>query len=122
MSVLTKSMKGLDYKLKIILNKADTFKSIKDFSRAYGTLCWNLSKVMPVKDLPIIYTMRLPVGEIGRPEGSASPGQLSDSHTFLQGAGIDELDATREEIVLECVKAPQRRVDNEITRLGPIVI
>ena len=36
---------GMDHKLHIILNKADQFKRIHDFARAYGSLCWNLSKV-----------------------------------------------------------------------------
>ena len=60
--VLTNSLHGLDYKLHIILNKADQFKQISDYARAYGSLCWNLSKVIPRKDLPCIHTMCLPVG------------------------------------------------------------
>jgi len=51
---------GLDHKLHIILNKADQFRKIHDFARAYGSLCWNLSKVIQRKDLPRIYTMCLP--------------------------------------------------------------
>ena len=45
----------------IILNKADQFEKIHDFARAYGTLCWNLSKVNPRKDLPRIHTKCVPV-------------------------------------------------------------
>ena len=44
----------------IILNKADQFTKMHDFARAYGTLGWNLSKVIQRKDLPPIYTMCLP--------------------------------------------------------------
>jgi hypothetical protein len=51
---------GYDHKLFIILNKADQFCRIHDFARAYGSLCWNLSKVISRKDLPRIYTMCLP--------------------------------------------------------------
>ena len=61
LSILTNSLKGMDYKLHIILNKADQFRKIHDFARAYGSLCWNLSKVIPRKDLPQIYTMCLPI-------------------------------------------------------------
>ncbi len=60
LSILTTSLVGLDHKLFIILNKADQFRKIHDFARAYGSLCWNLSKVIPRKDLPRIYTMCLP--------------------------------------------------------------
>jgi GTPase SAR1 family protein len=60
LSILTNSLVGLDHKLFIILNKADQFYKIHDFARAYGSLCWNLSKVISRKDLPRIYTMCLP--------------------------------------------------------------
>lgn len=57
LSVLLQSLGGMDHKLLIILNKADQFKRIHDFARAYGNLTWNLSKVIPRKDMPRIYTM-----------------------------------------------------------------
>jgi hypothetical protein len=46
LSILTNALTGLDHKLHIILNKADQFTKIHDFARAYGSLCWNLSKVL----------------------------------------------------------------------------
>lgn len=52
MDVLLNCLSGLDHKLLIVLNKADQFYKIHDFARAYGSLCWNLSKVIPRKDLP----------------------------------------------------------------------
>lgn len=61
LSILTNSLSGLDHKLHIVLNKADQFQKIHDFARAYGSLCWNLSKVIIRKDLPRIHTMCLPV-------------------------------------------------------------
>eukprot|EP01041_Mallomonas_annulata_P013702 gene13702-29131_t len=60
LSILTHSLIGMEHKLHIILNKSDQFRKIHDFARAYGSLCWNLSKVIPRKDLPRIYTMSLP--------------------------------------------------------------
>jgi len=32
--------------------QVDQFSKMHDFARAYGSLCWNLSKVIPRKDLP----------------------------------------------------------------------
>ena len=49
---LTKSLAGLDHKLHIVFNKVDQFDKVQDFARAYGALCWNLSKVIHRKDLP----------------------------------------------------------------------
>ena len=40
LSILTNSLSGFDHKLLIILNKADQFRKIHDFARAYGSLCW----------------------------------------------------------------------------------
>jgi hypothetical protein len=81
---------GLDHKLHIILNKADQFRKIHDFARAYGSLCWNLSKVIPRKDLPQIHTMCLPV------KGSSSsltPTPGGGRATFL-GINLGRLAAT----------------------------
>ena len=80
LTVLLHALSGMDHKLLIILNKADQFERIHDFARAYGSLCWNLSKVIPRKDLPRIYTMCLPVAGSGadNDETPASP-SLTDS-------------------------------------------
>lgn len=53
-------MKKVDYKISIVLNKSDTFKTANDLARTYGTLCWNLSKLISFKDMPMIYTTYLP--------------------------------------------------------------
>jgi len=72
LSILTNSLVGFDHKLLIILNKADQFHRIHDFARAYGSLCWNLSKVIPRKDLPRIHTMCLPSHAIAQPVSSTA--------------------------------------------------
>jgi len=59
-SVLSRCMTGLEFKLRVLLNKSDTFDSTYDFARAYGTLCWNLARVLRTKDLPTIYTTYTP--------------------------------------------------------------
>ncbi len=112
LSILTNSLMGLDHKLHIILNKADQFRKIHDFARAYGSLCWNLSKVIQRKDLPRIYTMSLPTTFQAR-----ASGDQSEEHQSL-GQGLVDLETTREEVVAEVLNAPNRRVDNEITRLA----
>ncbi|MBP5320007.1 MAG: hypothetical protein J6334_03385 [Kiritimatiellae bacterium] len=55
-SVFSKCLQGMEFKLRVLLNKCDTFTSLYDFARAYGTLCWNLARVLHTKDLPKIYT------------------------------------------------------------------
>uniref|UniRef100_A0A7S2UGA6 Dynamin N-terminal domain-containing protein n=1 Tax=Attheya septentrionalis TaxID=420275 RepID=A0A7S2UGA6_9STRA len=108
LSILLHSLGGMDHKLLIVLNKADQFEKIHDFARAYGSLCWNLSKVIPRKDLPRIYTMCLPVkgGDTAQKE-------------IMQG--LADLHQTRDDVVAEVMKAPKRRIDNVITHLNDSV-
>lgn len=106
LNVLLNSLGGMDHKLLIVLNKADEFKKIHDFARAYGSLCWNLSKVIPRKDLPRIFTMCLPVKNTDGHEATAV------------GAALADLEQTRDDVVAEVMKAPKRRVDNMITHLN----
>jgi ribosome biogenesis GTPase A len=60
LSVLTQSLAGQEHKFLIVFNKVDVFDKVVDFARAYATLCWNLSKVIPLKDIPQIYTTFTP--------------------------------------------------------------
>jgi len=116
LSVLTNSLAGMDHKLHIILNKVDQFEKIHDFARAYGSLCWNLSKVIPRKDIPRIYTMCTPISE----KQGKRPDYLPDKMN-LKGkawaASLADLEATRLEVEHQVSMAPERRVDNMITQL-----
>jgi hypothetical protein len=98
--VFTSALLDIDHKLLIILNKMDQFRTLRDFARAYGALCWNLSKIIPRKDLPMIYNTYVPVE--GAPK-SALP--------------LSDFAAAREEVVHEIRRAPARRIDNVLTRL-----
>ncbi len=100
LSVLTQSLSGLEHKLLIIFNKVDRFGSMRDYARAYGALCWNLSKAIPRKDLPHIYNTYLPTEEAA---GSGIP--------------LDDFDKQRDEVRAEVMRAPQRKVDNVVSRL-----
>lgn len=101
MSVLLNSLSGMDHKLLIVLNKADQFHKIHDFARAYGSLCWNLSKVIPRKDLPPIFTMSLP----------------NEQNETTLAASLSDLEHTRDDVVEQVMQAPKRRIDNVITNL-----
>ena len=104
-SIFTSELVGLDHKLLIVLNKVDLFDNIRDFARTYGTLCWNLSKTIPTKDTPRIYTTYLP-GFATRPlEENAKPIPLED------------FDISRDEVVSEIMRAPARRADNLVSGL-----
>jgi hypothetical protein len=119
LSILTNSLVGLDHKLHIILNKADQFKNIHDFARSYGSLCWNLSKVIQRKDLPRIYTMCLPK-TYHTSDGGILPAS-DEGVSSSMAKGIEDLEDTREEVAKEVFAAPKRRIDNEITRLNDSV-
>lgn len=112
LNILLHSLGGMDHKLLIVLNKADQFKKIHDFARAYGSLCWNLSKVIPRKDLPRIFTMCLPVasGADGEPKSATTTEALDQR-------ALADLHQTRDDVLAEVMKAPKRRIDNVITNL-----
>lgn len=95
------------------MNKVDMFERSADFARSYGALCWNLSKVIPRKDLPRIYTTYTPLDT-----PYTSPGEKSIQVVQrFQGGGPSrsDLDAVRNEVMNEINNAPFRRVDNMIT-------
>ena len=54
--VFSTCLRGSEFKLRVLLNKCDAFTGMYDFARAYGTLCWNLARVLQTKDLPKILT------------------------------------------------------------------
>ncbi len=56
-SVFSKCLAGVEFKLKVLLNKCDAFSSLYDFARTYGTVCWNLARVLHTKDLPQLWTV-----------------------------------------------------------------
>mmetsp|Transcript_6682 Transcript_6682/g.14451 ORF Transcript_6682/g.14451 Transcript_6682/m.14451 type:complete len:322 (+) Transcript_6682:43-1008(+) len=114
LSILLHSLGGMDHKLLIVLNKADQFKKIHDFARAYGSLCWNLSKVIPRKDLPRIFTMCLPESDRLSTKGDKS---TTSDEAALDQRALADLHQTRNDVLAEVMKAPQRRIDNVITHL-----
>ena len=117
LSILLHSLGGMDHKLLIVLNKADQFKKIHDFARAYGSLCWNLSKVIPRKDLPRIFTMCLPVTK----EDDATKDISTTTNEALDHHALADLHQTRDDVIAEVMKAPKRRIDNVITNLNDSV-
>jgi GTPase SAR1 family protein len=100
LQVFNESLRGIDHKLLIVMNKMDQFRSLHDFARAYGALCWNLGKVIPRKDLPMIFNTFVPVPN---PPAPALP--------------TEDFEAAREELVQEIQRAPTRRVDNMLTQV-----
>jgi hypothetical protein len=101
LSILTNSLVGLEHKLHIILNKADQFHQYHDFARAYGSLCWNLSKVIQRKDLPRIYTMCLPAAYHAHAGGQSINGNSESKGLFDEKSskGLMDLADARESVV-----------------------
>lgn len=115
LDVLTKSLNGLEHKFILVFNKVDMFEKVTDFARAYGTLCWNLSKVIKMKDIPQIYTTFTPdVKKVLTGNGRGSNAQDAAN---LENGLIPSLEVSRQrdEILEEILSAPLRRLDNLIT-------
>lgn len=100
LQVFNKSLTDIDHKLLIIMNKMDQFRSMHDFARACGALCWNLGKVIPRKDLPLIYNTFVPLED--QPKS---------------GLPMGDFEKARDDLVAELRRAPARRLDNMITQV-----
>ena len=100
LSCLRECLLGMEFKLHILLNKADCFQNMNDFARACGALCWNLARAMRTKDLPRIYTTYVPGATAG-----------------LSVMPLADFDRYRDEIVRQIRNAERRRRDNMIAML-----
>ncbi|KAL4124816.1 hypothetical protein PRIC2_008410 [Phytophthora ramorum] len=117
LDVLTNSLQGMSSKVLLILNKVDDFQTVHDFARAYGALCWNLSKVIGRKDLPFIYTMHVP-RENGESRRSASVDRENGEPAFNVPKMLEhEFDGIRGEVIREVERAPDRATDNVLNLL-----
>lgn len=101
-SVLSRCMFGIEFKLRVLLNKTDTFDSLYDFARAYGTLCWNLARVLRMKDIPTIYTTYTP-----RPETRA-----------VAKLDLTWFDKHRGDILEQLRNVSQRRFDSMLANVS----
>lgn len=99
--VFARALASLDHKLVVVLNKVDLFQRLSDFARCYGTLCWNLGKVLRVKDIPQIHPSYVPS------DGSAAgaPGSIP----------LEEFDAPRRMLLERIRRTPDQRADNLLT-------
>ncbi|EPY41112.1 hypothetical protein AGDE_02813 [Angomonas deanei] len=104
LDVLTRSLAGCEHKFLLVLNKVDVFEKVEDFARAYGSLCWNLSKVIKLKDMPRIFITCTPL-EKGETAGKATPASIIPE---------EETRRQRNLILQELLAAPLRRLDNLI--------
>ncbi|GET88517.1 hypothetical protein, conserved [Leishmania tarentolae] len=111
LDVLTNSLTGYEHKFFLVLNKVDVFEKVTDFARAYGTLCWNLSKVMKMKDIPRVYTTSTPLKKLNEASGK----QPTTTTSVTSTVPAAELSRQRNEILNEIRAAPMRRMDNLIT-------
>jgi len=114
LAAMRTALSGMDQKVFFVLNKCDQVQSVHDFARAYGSLCWNLSKVIHRKDLPLVFTTCVP------PEARDDDAEaaLEPAGSIARTAGtMRELDANRAKVIDRVFSAPARRADNLVTRL-----
>eukprot|EP00929_Paragymnodinium_shiwhaense_P092729 TRINITY_DN52720_c0_g1_i1.p1 TRINITY_DN52720_c0_g1~~TRINITY_DN52720_c0_g1_i1.p1 ORF type:complete len:852 (-),score=207.11 TRINITY_DN52720_c0_g1_i1:107-2662(-) len=109
LEVLTKSLTGLDHKYLVLLNKIDQLDNVLDFGRAYGTLGWALSKVLPHKDMPPIFTTF---------NDAAVRSTKGDGYQQLTELPLEAFQRKVQAVVTECLRAKVRHYDNVITALA----
>ncbi len=103
LSVLASALTGLEDRLRVVMNKMDLFDDLRDFARAYGALCWNLSRVLQRQDVPHIYTTSLPdMGGLSPESFAAALSELADD--------VRALPARRRDSLLNRMRGEARRV------------
>ncbi len=124
-NVFANCLKGVEFKLRVLLNKCDAFTSTYDFARAYGTLCWNLSRVLRTKDLPKIFTTYS--GEERRPADANRDFSDFNRHRAEFRAIFDNPNARRTDSVFAaayndfaCLSMRMRVVDNAARKIGKL--
>ena len=100
-SIFSRCLVGAEFKLRVLLNKCDAFAGVYDFARTYGTVCWNLARVLRTKDLPKIWTVY---------SGAEKTG---DS----QGLDLSDCNRHREEYLDVIRHAAARRKDNVFSQM-----
>ncbi|MCA9544440.1 MAG: dynamin family protein [Myxococcales bacterium] len=103
LTVLARSLSGLEDRLRVVMNKMDLFVDLRDFARAYGALCWNLSRVLKRQDVPHIYTTALPG------KGGLSPESFAAALGELKG-DVEALPARRRDSLLNRMRSEARRI------------
>lgn len=98
LQIYTESLRDFDHKLLVVMNKVDQFRKLSDFARCYGTLCWNLGKVMRTKDLPQIYVTYLPV-----------------KHAPKSVLPMEEFEKSRLQLLYKMEQTAFQRADNILT-------
>ncbi len=98
LEILRTLLGNIDHKLLLVMNKMDLFRSMRDFARTYGTLCWNLARVVTKKDMPHIFTTYVPV------EGAPAP--IMD---------VEDFENARQELIQAIERSPGQRMENMIT-------
>jgi hypothetical protein len=84
-------------------------------------ISWNLSKVIPRKDIPRIYTMCLPVHKRNDFNTADNTSHIATTSTVIETNAFADLHQTRDDVVEEVMKAPERRINNVITNLHDCV-
>lgn len=95
-TVFSRCLSGVEFKLRVLLNKCDAFSSLYDFARTYGTVCWNLARVLHTKDLPKIWTVY----------------SGDTRETAAGGIDLSDFNRHREEFLAVVHDAAARRRDN----------
>jgi len=101
LNVFTDILSKANHKVMILMHKVDQFQNVRDFARTYGTLCWNLAKIISTKDMPHIFNTSL-------------PSEQSDQGQTLP---VKDFDVSRQEVIAQIERAPTRRMDNLVTDL-----
>ncbi|HBE67700.1 MAG TPA: hypothetical protein DDW52_06075 [Planctomycetaceae bacterium] len=89
LQTFTRALDNVMYKVLIVFNKVDQFADVRDFARTYGSLCWNLSRIIRTKDMPHIYCTFVPNAAKQNGHFDLSDFEQSTKELLQQIDGVD---------------------------------
>ncbi len=85
--------KSGEHRIIFVMSRIDECDNLSDFTRSYGTLCWNMSQMTGRKDIPHIYLTYSPI--VAKPDAVA-----------------EDWPQEREQLVDKIKKAPSFRINH----------
>lgn len=85
--------KSGEHRIVFVMSRIDECDNLSDFTRSYGTLCWNMSQMTGRKDIPHIYLTYAP--------SVVSPGKVAEGWP-----------QEREDLIDKIKKAPSFRINH----------
>ncbi len=90
--------KSAEHRLLFVMSRIDECENLTDFTRSYGTLCWNMSQMTGRKDIPHIYLTYAPALVHAEEIAEGWPQERDELISRIKTAGAYQINHILEDI------------------------